>query len=506
MDSKISIITINLNNKNGLYRTIESVLGQSFSPKEFLIIDGESTDGSVEILKQNSASVYFWVSEPDSGIYNAMNKGIQKATGEYCLFLNSGDRLISADVLEKVSTSLKGEEIIYGDGILEKADGSETHFKVPEILTLDYFYFSSLFHPSAFIKRDLFYKYGFYNEANKVISDWEFFLKVLMVHNVSYKHLPYAISVAEDGGISRNVSNTEFIEKECYSVLNSLFPQSVIKLLDDFKKIEGDLDWIKKKPLVPLVFSLRQARKQINTKNLKDIFTQVHRENYWGGEDSLSGPGSDVIQTTIIKNKVSDIIATYKIKSIVDAPCGDFLWMKDVIGSCNDLIETFTGFDIVDELIYENNKSYGTLKIKFEVRDLTNSEIPGSDLIVCRDCFIHLSYSNIYSILSNFSRSKSQYLLLSTYTNGRRFNTEINDKRVNFRPLNMQKFPFMFPDPVEIINEGCTEFCGEYSDKSLALWELKNIPFQRMYFLIKIARIKFHSERILRRVSRILKS
>jgi glycosyltransferase involved in cell wall biosynthesis len=506
MNSKISIITINLNNKNGLYKTIESVLDQSFSQIEFLIIDGESTDGSVEILKQNSAAVNLWVSEPDSGIYNAMNKGIQKATGEYCLFLNSGDRLISPDILEKVSGSLKGEEIIYGDGIVEKTDGSETHFKVPEILTLDYFYFKSLFHPSTFIKRDLFNKYGFYNECYKVISDWEFFLKVIMVHNVSYKHLPYTISIAEDGGISRNVSNTDLIDQECRSAINSLFPQSVIKLLDNFKKLEGDLIWIKRRPFVNLLFRLRKNKQNAKGNSLKRVFTGVYEDNYWGGEDSVSGPGSDDKQTIIIQREISDMILEKGLKVLVDAPCGDFLWMKNVIENVHENIETYTGIDIVDKLIIFNNENYSSPKIKFKVQDLTDSEIPACDLIICRDCFIHLSFKNIFKILDRFKRSGAKYILISTYNNRGRINQDIADFKINFRALNLQKFPFMFPAPVEIINEGCTEFSGEYSDKSLALWELKDLHFRRLYFFIKIARLKFQFERILRRINRSTKS
>jgi len=120
MHPKLSIITVNLNNAEGLRKTIESVVSQTYTDYEYIIIDGGSTDGCVEIIKQYEDKITYWVSEPDKGIYNAMNKGILKAKGEYCQFLNSGDWLIKESILHDIFSILPIADIIYGNEQTEK--------------------------------------------------------------------------------------------------------------------------------------------------------------------------------------------------------------------------------------------------------------------------------------------------------------------------------------------------------------------------------------------------
>jgi glycosyltransferase involved in cell wall biosynthesis len=493
---KLSIITINLNNASGLQKTIESVNAQSCNEFEYIIIDGGSSDCSLDVLSKFSDKLTYLISEPDKGIYNAMNKGILNATGEYCLFLNSGDCLISNSILKEVLVLFSGEDIIYGNGILSYKDGKSQTVNPPEALTLDFFCFNSLFHQSAFIKRELFDRFGLYNESNKIVSDWEWFLKTIMINNVSTRHIPVVISITEDGGISRNPENMHVIEKECDTVLKKYFPLSVVLLLAEHKKIKADLNWIKSKPGISAIFRIRTIKHRMAGRKLEKIFTNVYRNNYWGGKESSSGPGSDEDQTSKIQKQISALINERKIKTIIDAPCGDFLWMKNVIASVYENIDSFTGFDIVDELVGTNNTNYSDSKISFKVLDLTVSDIPACDLIICRDCFIHLSFKNIYRILKRFKNSGSGYLLLSTYTDSGRKNLDINDFRIDFRALNMQKFPFSFPKPEQIINEGCQEFEGIYSDKSLALYKIQKIDVFRMFFFMKLWNIRFLFQRI----------
>ncbi len=235
--TKLSIITINYNNRNGLEKTIGSVVGQTFDDFEYLIIDGGSKDGSVEIIQQHAGKVSYWISESDSGIYNAMNKGIKLAKGEYCLFLNSGDYLLNENVLRNVSDELNGDAIIYGNGRMEKGSGKSELVNMPQNLTLEYFSSRSIFHPSTFIKRELFDTYGLYNESNKIVSDWEFFIKTIMVANVKARKIPNEIAVVEDGGISRNVASQEILQQEIRQVLGNYFPQSVLNLIEDQKRL-----------------------------------------------------------------------------------------------------------------------------------------------------------------------------------------------------------------------------------------------------------------------------
>jgi glycosyltransferase involved in cell wall biosynthesis len=216
---KLSIITVNLNNAEGLRKTIESVVSQTFTNYEYIIIDGGSTDGSVEIIKLYADTITYWVSEPDKGIYNAMNKGIMVAKGEYCQFLNSGDWLVNENVLKEVFADFPDVDIVYGD--LETEKGIT---KYPEKLTLANFFYGSLPHPSTFIKSELFQTYGHYNENNKIVSDWEFFILTLIINQCPYKRINHNISFFEAGGISDNVLNTSKYLKEVDETLKKYFP------------------------------------------------------------------------------------------------------------------------------------------------------------------------------------------------------------------------------------------------------------------------------------------
>lgn len=157
MKPKISIITINYNNLEGLKRTIESVVNQTWQEFEYLIIDGGSTDGSVEYIESKSEHVDYWVSEPDKGVYHAMNKGIAKSSGEYLLFLNSGDHFYNKKVLAQNCQEIKDSSIIYFD--LQVVEEQKMFIKeYPSVLSFSYFLNDTLPHPATFIKKKLLQK------------------------------------------------------------------------------------------------------------------------------------------------------------------------------------------------------------------------------------------------------------------------------------------------------------------------------------------------------------
>ncbi|MDD5570113.1 MAG: glycosyltransferase family 2 protein [Bacteroidales bacterium] len=212
---KLSIITINLNNKTGLQKTIDSVINQTFSDFEYIIIDGSSTDGSVDIIKQNANKLSYWVSEPDNGIYNAMNKGTKIAKGEYCMYLNSGDMLYDFDVLTKAFSKSYDEDILYGDVLLD----SGKMIVYPEKLSLFYMIQFSIGHGSSFFKRKLFLDFGFYNEKNKIISDIEFLFDALVFHHCSYRYLDGLITcIFDTNGITFN-PESKVLSKNEFDVL-----------------------------------------------------------------------------------------------------------------------------------------------------------------------------------------------------------------------------------------------------------------------------------------------
>lgn len=223
---EFSIITINYNNKKGLQKTTNSVISQTFKDYEWIIIDGGSTDGSKELIEGYAQHITYWVSESDKGIYNAMNKGILQAKGEYLLFLNSGDWLIDSNVLEKVHSSLPKKDIIYGyvARTLNNELTNLTGFLHKDDITISDLYFQTIPHQGTFFKKDLFEKYGYYNDSLKIVGDREFYIRTIIYGNASVKFLPLTISYSEEGGIS--ATSKEYpIEKQ--KVLQELIPPRI---------------------------------------------------------------------------------------------------------------------------------------------------------------------------------------------------------------------------------------------------------------------------------------
>ncbi|MEX2567500.1 MAG: class I SAM-dependent methyltransferase [Cyclobacteriaceae bacterium] len=203
--------------------------------------------------------------------------------------------------------------------------------------------------------------------------------------------------------------------------------------------------------------------------NTKEIFSIIYEENYWGSDQSISGTGSELIQTNNLKSKLEKAFKIYQFKSILDAPCGDFNWMKQV--NLNGI--QYTGLDIVDKLIQSNKSQYGDLdNVKFRVGNIFEDQLPNADLILCRDCLVHFSFADIAKAVENIKKSSSKYLLTTSFIN---FQSNQDIQTGYWRPINLQMEPFNFPDPILIIDEKCTEVEGKYKDKSLLLWEIKNI-------------------------------
>src|SRR5690606_26575247 len=202
---RISIIIINLNNLEGLRKTFTSIAQQSCRDFEYIVIDGASSDVSVNLIK-DTAFINQWISENDKGIYDAMNKGISMAHGDYLLFLNSGDQLYDEMVLEQVVPKLTGEAIIYGNLQQTWQDRVHIHY-FPQKLTFSHFVKETIGHLSTFIRRDLFQTYGLYDTRYKIVADWAFFTRVIIKENVSVKYIPDIIGIFDMTGMSSNPAN-----------------------------------------------------------------------------------------------------------------------------------------------------------------------------------------------------------------------------------------------------------------------------------------------------------
>lgn len=224
---KLSIITINYNNKAGIQKTIDSVISQTWKDFEWLVIDGGSSDGSKELIEQYQQHFSYWCSEPDNGIYNAMNKGIALAKGDYCLFLNSGDYLCSPEVLSLVFSYQRCEDIIYGN-VITKGEKKETvlkGFHSDLILGVDMVK-STICHQTAFIKKDLFDKCGYYDESITMVSDWKFFFVAILMHKCSVKYIDVNVAYYDLTGFSTNFPKK--LEEEKIKVLKDMLPDFVV--------------------------------------------------------------------------------------------------------------------------------------------------------------------------------------------------------------------------------------------------------------------------------------
>lgn len=223
---KITVITINRNNAAGLEKTMQSVFSQICPGFEYVVVDGASTDNSVRVIERYAdmfGDRMKWISEPDGGIYNAMNKGIGMSSGTYLQFLNSGDCLVSEDVLSNLSSILRGNEqasILYGNLLKAMPNGKVIHdksFSGKEMTFLD-FYNGTLNHSSAFIRRDLFSKYGLYDESLKIVSDWKWFLQAIVFGGEKPIYADVDITLFDMTGISE--TNTGLTQSERKKVLN----------------------------------------------------------------------------------------------------------------------------------------------------------------------------------------------------------------------------------------------------------------------------------------------
>jgi glycosyltransferase involved in cell wall biosynthesis len=239
----LSIITVNLNNSIGLKDTTESVLNQSFKDYEYIVIDGGSNDGSREVINRYSDSISYWVSETDTGIYNAMNKGLEKAKGEYLLMLNSGDVLFNDNILENVIEAGLDKDIVYGDVYEITRDGNGYIKKFPDQLMFSFFYKYSLGHQASFIKKNLHETVGFYLETNRIVSDWSFLTLAIIKYNCSYKHIPITVATCKRDGISCDPDYWSEILKERDAFLEQTFPFylsdyiAMDHLREDFEKL-----------------------------------------------------------------------------------------------------------------------------------------------------------------------------------------------------------------------------------------------------------------------------
>lgn len=204
-------------------------------------------------------------------------------------------------------------------------------------------------------------------------------------------------------------------------------------------------------------------------KSTQERFESIYHQNDWRDEESVSGPGSNTVQTEEVKQIVEDLITTHQISTILDVPCGDFGWMSQV----NLHGANYIGGDIVPEIIDHNKEKYANRKdVTFMKLDITSDELPKVDLLIVRDCLVHLSHDLVLKALDNIRRSEIEHIVLTTFDE-HSLNLDIHTG--DWRPLNMCQAPFNLPAPSQLFNEKCTENNGQYADKCLGHWNRENL-------------------------------
>lgn len=232
---KLTIITINRNNATGLEKTIRSVLDQTCTAFEYVLVDGASTDGSVDIIRQYAERFrdrMKWISEPDKGIYNAMNKGIGMASGDYIQILNSGDSLVSGQVVGKMYEALEqsgSPSILYGNMLKDMPEGKllrDRCFAGRDITLLGFIH-GTLNHSPAYIRKSLFDQYGLYDESLRIVSDWKWYMQAIVLGKEKPVYVDIDITLFDMSGISE--TNNALREKERRDCLAAMIPQQILK-------------------------------------------------------------------------------------------------------------------------------------------------------------------------------------------------------------------------------------------------------------------------------------
>lgn len=226
---RVSIVTINYNNREGLARTIRSVITQDYPDLEYIVIDGGSDDGSQELIEKHKDRIHYAVSEKDGGVYDAQNKGLKQCTGDYVLVLNSGDELAGPSVLSGVFSLPHDKDILYGNMIIVYPDGRRETGHMPAQIGFEHMMRDTLWHPVSFVKKSFLGQVGLYDTSYRIVADYEWFLRAIFQNNAALEYLNETISVFYLGGLSSDPQNAEKLKAERLAAQRSVFGEEKVK-------------------------------------------------------------------------------------------------------------------------------------------------------------------------------------------------------------------------------------------------------------------------------------
>lgn len=202
-----------------------------------------------------------------------------------------------------------------------------------------------------------------------------------------------------------------------------------------------------------------------------EVFDYIYRTNLWGSDESASGVGSQLDATVTLRAEIPRLLRRLEARTLLDLPCGDFEWLQHAeLG-----VDNYVGADIVPDLVARNQQRYGNERRRFVTLDLARDRLPQADVVLCRDCLVHLPYDEIFAGFANLARSGATYLLTTTFPD---LEADTDIALGDWRPLNLCRAPFSLPEPTAVIVEGCDEEGGAYADKALGLWPVAELPIR----------------------------
>ena len=532
-DPRVSIVIPVYNGANYLRGAIDSALAQTYPNFEIIVVNDGSTDGgATEAIAKSYGDQLRYFHKQNGHVASALNYGIRHMTGEYFSWLSHDDLYRPEKIAAQIECTKVNppRTVVYSDfEILNAETGSVTPARLPHIEPAHFRHFianNSMLHGcTVLVPKPCFDECGTFDETLRTTQDYDMWFR--LARHCSFVHLPRVlvtsrhhsqqgthqlrdVAVAECNrlltGFVRELRPTEMLAATGSSLARSYAAMAATFAARGFTEashVAGSLarDALELEPpaarmtdvlyvlwqrrIRPMMNRLRRSAARIRgfaiglarraqgsilpNPSPKPKFSAIYRDNVFGGAESRSGGGSSMEQTATIRTEIPRLLRELSVRKFGDAPCGDFNWMQHA----NLEVDQYVGIDIVEEIITQNQQRFGSSKRQFVCLNIVEDPLPQVDLILCRDCLVHLNYRQAIRALGNFQRSGAMYLLTTTFTD-REKNVDLVGNDI-WRTLNLELPPFNFPRPLQLINENCTEANGAYGDKCLGLWALQDL-------------------------------
>jgi hypothetical protein len=512
----VSIVIPVYNGSDYLASAIDSALAQSYPAVEVLVVnDGSSDEGATDAIAKSYGNRIRYFSKPNGHVASALNFGIRQMRGTYFSWL-SHDDLYKPDKIERqmrMAATLGPDTILYSDFETLEVPGDRVTLVRLQPTPPEHFRWflttaNSLHGCTLLIPKACLDACGEFQEKLLTTQDYDMWFR--LARRYRFMHVPGIVvtsrlhagqgtralrDVAQVecdhllSGFVRELKEGELtaaggdsVDRACLALARNLrsrgFQGAGAVALERARahrpsSLGGRLRFELESRL-PGAASvarrlLRPAWRTIAPRGARARFTGFYERNVFGGRDSRSGEGSTLEQTATIAREIPLLVRELGARTFLDAPCGDLNWMRHVpLG-----VEKYIGVDIVEAVVTANGSRYSSPDREFLCRDLIVDALPAADVVLCRDCLVHLNFRDAKEVIRNFQRSGCKYLLTTTFTE-REANEDLTGNGV-WRTLNLERAPFNLPPPIRVINENCTEGGGAYADKSLGLWRLEGL-------------------------------